>query len=179
MSRDSLDRYYTPQPLADRLVPLLPIRQEQTAWEPAAGGGAFVIALQRACTDVMATDLDPAAYGSAGVFDFLSMQVGRRADWIVTNPPEQNGSKTATLWCEQAIRHSRIGAALLVRSAVYQRLSDFALDHCVARYALKERPEFEGPAREGKGAGARYDYDFLVFSHARFGPAVSRCISWR
>lgn len=180
MSRDPLDRYYTPDPLAEILVSLLPIGPDVECWEPAAGGGAFVRALRQRGATVLATDIDPEAKGARdGVHDFLLDPGDGLEDWIITNPPEQQGSHTAVRWCEQAIRLSRVGAALLVRSAVYPRLSQMAEDHCIARYALQQRPEFGGPAREGKGPGARYDYDFLIFSKLRLGPAVSRRLSWR
>jgi len=62
-NRAKLDQYWTPDPLAEKLVELLPIWQDETALEPHAGGGAFVKALRKRASWVGAIDLDPTAPG--------------------------------------------------------------------------------------------------------------------
>lgn len=99
MTRRALDAYYTDETLADALVGLLDIRPGVLAWEPHAGGGAFVRALHARGAVVTASDVDPDAPAmQAGgvpdgcpsfVGDFLAHppEADNAPEWIVGNPP--------------------------------------------------------------------------------------------
>lgn len=74
---DPRDRCYTPAYALDPLLPYLP---SGVIWEPAAGRGDLVRALQESGRDVIATELE---HGE----DFFKMQPDESWSVQVTNPP--------------------------------------------------------------------------------------------
>jgi hypothetical protein len=78
--RKERDLYETPEWVTTALVPHIPAFNK--VWEPAAGSGKMVRALQKAGFYVIASDIDlcPEA-------DFLISQPNAGTDAIITNPP--------------------------------------------------------------------------------------------
>lgn len=117
--RDKLDRYYTPDGLAEACVAVLKIRPGCMAYDPHVGGGAFARALVKAgARAVFVSDIDPEAPGLVGVdvdenhvllgcFDFLDQPELREHEnlasvkLIVGNPPY----KDAEAHVRAAIQH--------------------------------------------------------------------------
>lgn len=94
MSRDPLDRHYTPDALALRCVLMLSdsMPEPEVVWEPHVGGGAFVRAVRSVwpSAHIIGSDIDPDAEGlllcdEAHVGDALDLDV--RADLVLGNPP--------------------------------------------------------------------------------------------
>jgi predicted RNA methylase len=154
--RVALDAYYTPDPLARKLVGLLDVRGKRVL-EPHAGGGAFVRALVAAGAHrVLAGDINPQAPimlapPAMGVtlapgVNFLSV-AWNDIDIVVGNPPF-SGFK-------EHVEHALTVAptvAFLLRLAVMESAS------CVRRWArwplaevfvLAERPSFTGQGAYG------------------------------
>ena len=77
--RKERDLYQTPAWVTRALIPHLPERVRQI-WEPAAGGGQMVAALDGAGYQVVGTDI-------AAGHDFLTAPPPHPFDAIVTNPP--------------------------------------------------------------------------------------------
>lgn len=99
MGTDGLDRYYTPDHVAQRCVQLLELAPGSRVLEPHVGAGAWVRALRAVVPDVfiVGMDLDPTAKGLqlvdvAIIGDFLLDDwrfdlLGRDLDAVVGNPP--------------------------------------------------------------------------------------------
>ena len=92
MSRDELDRYYTPRALARAVVDVIAgdLREGSRVLEPHSGGGAFVDELVSRGLTVDTCDLDPDATRGNGdhhVGDFLGFRPARLYSTIVGNPP--------------------------------------------------------------------------------------------
>jgi hypothetical protein len=85
------DDYSTPYWVTEALIPHLPMRN-CVLWECAAGSGQMVDALRRAGFTVIATDI-------AGGSDFLTVDLPRPFQGIVTNPPYE----LATEFIERAL----------------------------------------------------------------------------
>lgn len=92
--------------LKDQMQPL----ELLSVWEPACGQGHMVRPLCEYFGAVTASDVHDYGYGA--VADFLFPGLGF-ADWIITNPPFRLGEQFA----RTAIAQSRVGAALIVRTA--------------------------------------------------------------
>lgn len=122
--RDKLDRYYTPDGLAEACVAVLKIRPGCMAYDPHVGGGAFARALVKAgARAVFVSDIDPEAPGlvgganeapmcidgvmGIGCFDFLNeaqlraREASAAVKLIVGNPPY----KDAEAHVRAAIQH--------------------------------------------------------------------------
>jgi hypothetical protein len=157
--RRDLDAYYTPPELAHALVGLLPIRPGALAWEPHAGGGAFVGALLRAGAVVTASDVNPDAPGlrlaqASFVGDFtryLCRPGDPVVEWIVGNPPFRG--------FEQHVEHALTWApnvAFLLRLAVMESAgrADFWRRWPLRRvWVLAERPSFTGTGTDSAAYG--------------------------
>ena len=94
MTRDALDRYYTPPALAlatvDAVLARTPLGSDAAVLEPSSGGGAFVDALaERGLLSVDTVDIDLGARRGAShhVVDFLLWETERRYSLIIGNPP--------------------------------------------------------------------------------------------
>lgn len=159
--RRSDDTYYTPDELAEALVSLLPIGAMSVCWEPHAGGGAFVRALDsRTACPVVATDL----HGWGAPLDFLSVHSPPPGtSWIVGNPPfrghEQHIDKALDL---------SPNVAFLLRLAVMEsaaRVPMWRRWPLRKVWVLAERPSFTGG---GTDCAA---YGFFWWDRAHRGPA--------
>ena len=96
-SVDRLERYYTPDPLAQFCLGLLPWSGVRHVLEPHAGGGAFVRAAAAYDVDVRALDLDQHSravkeYGAVCA-DFLADAPLPAFDRVVGNPPFSNAEQ--------------------------------------------------------------------------------------
>ena len=83
MTRQKDDWYPTPHKAIRSLLDVESF--DETIWEPAAGDGAISKVLEKACYQVISSDLNDYGYCDAGV-DFL-MAHKKAADSLVTNPP--------------------------------------------------------------------------------------------
>jgi hypothetical protein len=181
--RDRLDRYYTPDKLAERLVGLLPLKGGQKVLEPSAGGGAFVRALwrlqspggERVPLYISAIDIDPDApifsrgvgmvnpepgWKTPGVglrvADFTQCFFKPGPDWIIGNPPYRH-AETHIRW---ALKQAKVGVAFLLRLSFLEsaeRLAFWYESPVNDLYVLAERPSFTG---QGTDSSA---YAFFVW----------------
>lgn len=148
-----LGAYYTPDGVAVSCIDTLGDLRGLMAWEPHAGGGAFVRALRKAgCSEVMASDVDPACGWLIG--DFLSFPAPLGdTDWIVGNPPYSEA--------EAHVRRAldlqpRRGAAFLLRLAFLEseKRAAFWREHRPsAVYVLTRRPSFTGGGTDSAAYG--------------------------
>ena len=115
-AHDSLDDFPTP-PWATRAVlewlkDNRLVQQEQTCREPAANRGYMVRPLQEYFLTVEASDVHD--YGAGyPVVDYLWGTDPDPVDWTFCNPP----FRLAQQFIERALRTSRVGVAMIVRSA--------------------------------------------------------------
>lgn len=119
---DSLDFFPTPpwatRALCEIVIPaILDVRSPIIALscqEPACGAGHMAEVLREYFGIVLATDVKEYGYHE-GSIDFLLGDVSqdRDFDWIITNPPFNLAGEFA----RRAIAESRVGVAMLVRSA--------------------------------------------------------------
>lgn len=114
---DSLDHFPTP-PWATRalfkhvLLPRGLVSCEQSAWEPACGGGHMVAVLEEEFGEVFASDIFPYSPNQQ-VIDFLGDDLPvDRFDWIITNPP----FNAALDFVRRALQLAMKGACFLCRS---------------------------------------------------------------
>lgn len=95
MSRDHLDRYYTPAWPTEALLRRLPLREGDTILEPCAGQGGIARVLERHGHQVITGDFDPEApvdhhwdwtqaYLHPGRY---RERIDQNIGWIITNPP--------------------------------------------------------------------------------------------
>ena len=166
-AREGLDRYYTPETIAECLVDLLGLRAGEHVVEPSIGGGAFARAcLRRDCT-VTGIDLDPQAEGLSLVnglcTDLLSTSI--EADWYIGNPPYKHAEEHL----RHALGHTRRGCAFLLRLAFLESARRFRFwsDHPAAEvYVMSKRPSFTG----GKTDSCAYAW--FVWRGDHQGPAA-------
>jgi hypothetical protein len=168
-AHDSLDDFPTP-PWATRALCEWLIEQghplgEQTVREPAANRGHMVHPLLEYFDDVFASDVHN--YGAGyKVRDFL---FGPARDWIptnwtITNPP----FRLAEQFVERALDLSKIGCAMLVRSAFlegvgrYERLFKTRPPSSVLQFSERVVMHKGRLAPEGSTATA---YCWLVWEH--------------
>jgi hypothetical protein len=174
---EGADVAYTPGSVARALVET--VRPEivgASVWEPYAGGGAFVDALQAAgAGHIFATDCDCAAEGLNRGDVNVVCDVGRgwpwttaRPDWIVTNPPFSvlfGDEAGANGHLRVLFDTARVGVALLlVGQSLAPRKRDWLWDSATPDWFLwiRERIAFEGPGREDGGTDAR-EYAWIVW----------------
>lgn len=136
-AHDSLDDFPTP-PWATRA--LCEWLKEQgfnlsfkTVREPAANRGHMVKPLREYFADVLASDVFDYGYGFP-VEDYLFGPASMLAetDWTITNPP----FRLAQQFIERALERSRVGVAMIVRSAFTE-----GQDRCLDLF-LKLPPAF-------------------------------------
>jgi hypothetical protein len=124
--RRPLDAYHTPPDLASALVRLLPIVPGALAWEPHAGGGAFVRALGSVGAKVTASDVDPettsATSGPSGSASSASAALSRSLASRLTASLAGRGSTLYTLtWRAQA---TPLGRPFFLLRALARRTGD-------------------------------------------------------
>ena len=123
--RDDLDRYYTPEWATRLLVDYLGGDLAGSVWEPACGADWIgrVLRMHSGINRYLGTDIDPDAIAGRwdrgyselvrwwGPFDFLndSSSPGCKANWIVTNPPYNTPTGTATDFVRKAIEYRSEG----------------------------------------------------------------------
>lgn len=78
--RNESDYYPTPPEATQALLDFLDIPRGTVIWEPACGEGHMVQVLERNRLKVIATDIQ-------GGTDFLTAEMPRNTEWIITNPP--------------------------------------------------------------------------------------------
>ena len=124
MSRDPLDRYYTPPRFADAICDYLAREgcMPASILDPSAGGGHLLARARLRWPDAktLGADVDPEATGHEHCterwlhFDWLSAPVGgapERADLVLTNPPYrgavdhlERSIAAADKWCVAILR---------------------------------------------------------------------------
>ena len=191
-ARDPLDRYYTPDALADGCLAAL-IAWEGlspgTLFEPCAGGGAFGRAALRAGVPaVRGCDVDLAAdpgFACAPVPvakwtpHFAPARQG--AVWIVTNPHYRGVYDTVA---EMRALQARVGAsvlALLLRATTIEQLVPGA-DPPAALWVSSLRPRWGGPGGAALRSGDTCGSVLAVWrpAGAARGPATIHALpAWR
>lgn len=162
------DVAYTPDECAAAIVRYLAREHglDGVVWEPCAGGGAFVRALERASVPVVATELDPVAAASCGAFvwDALRGLPGAESKprAIVTNPPFSIAGDLLRVF--MAIESVETIAMLLLRNwdAPEERAWIWREALPVESVLLMPRIAFEGPGRNGRDTDTR-DYALFVW----------------
>jgi hypothetical protein len=195
MARDKLDRYYTPQRLADVLVSRLladgfvPSTGRISALEPSVGGGAFALAArsafgERASMHVM--DVDPDAPGLrlvrggghardiVRVGDFGATIPTNRHDVVLGNPPYRQ----AELHVRKALSSLVDGGVLgmLLRLAFLEgkcRIPFWAEYPAAKLYALSERPSFTDGGTDATA------YGFFVWRRGYHAKTLLEVLSWK
>lgn len=158
--RRAADCYNTPEPLARALVRLIDVAG-RTCWEPHAGGGAFVRALELYGANVIATDIN-GEWGGRGQ-DFLNASQRGGVQWVIGNPPFRGFGAHI----DHALRMAP-NVAFLLRLAVME--SAGRVD-CWARWPLRrvtvlaERPSFTGGGTDSAA------YGWFIFERGYLGPA--------
>lgn len=162
--RDILDRYYTRDDVAQKLVSLLDLSEAESILEPSFGGGAFFRAFPNTAA-LFACDIDPASYLFSLLFneknkladkyfcDFLQLDCSD-IDLIVGNPPYGDAKRH----CEHAIKNARKGVAFLLRLgflASAQRSEFWKQNQPTRVIVLSKRPSFTG---DGKTDGSEYAF---------------------
>ncbi len=151
--RDALSQWFTPAPLAERMVAFANIEPGERVLEPSAGSGALVAPLLKADANVTAIEIDTryvdhltTTYPSARVIeaDFLTV-APFSVDVVVSNPPYENGLDGAFI--SHALKFAPRVVALIRTHALHGRGRYDALwKHAtISRLALcVNRPSFGG-----------------------------------
>ena len=177
MSRVANDAYYTPEPLAEKLVGLLPMGEGDYVMEPSVGGGAFARSLRNRGAVVVGCDIDPAVKGAllCSAFieaDFLKLPPPFEFEWVVGNPPYTNVEEHIDRALEFAPN-----VAFLLRLAVLEsgsRVKKWAEWPLRRVWVLAERPSFTG---RGTDACA---YGWFWFCRYHSGaPTLTPGWSWK
>jgi hypothetical protein len=125
---DSLDHFPTPPWATRALCEWLCLYasagrlhvKEMGAWEPACAEGHMARALAEYFSFVGASDVHDYGFGERQDF-LLPDNIGRRSDWIITNPP----FRLAEQFAKVAIERATHGVALLVRTAFLESASRY------------------------------------------------------
>jgi hypothetical protein len=186
VTRDPLDRYYTPDRLARAVVAYLrrhhwsrrtPLLDVLRVVEPSVGSGAWVRALRdvEAC-HVTGYDLDGAATGLAEcdvahVDDWATAPLTERWDWAIGNPPY----KDATAHIARALKTAD-NVAMLVRATwlhAQSRALLLSAHRPCAILAVRGRPSFTA------GGTDTSDYVVVVWRDEWRGPTTFDWLDWR
>lgn len=121
---DSLDDFPTPRWATRALTEhvLEPdLFRGRSCWEPTCGRGFMAKTLAEYFGHVRSSDIHP--YGFGEILDFVNDDEAksRTCDWIVTNPP----FRLAEEFARRAIRQSKIGSAMLVRTNFIEGVGRF------------------------------------------------------
>lgn len=118
-AHDALDRFYTPDALADIIVAGVASRtpDPRVILEPSVGGGAFARACRRRWpgAHIIGVDIDPQAEGfahvnEAHVGDWPTLASDLRADLVIGNPPFSTQTKAERLRLRAHIAAAREAA---------------------------------------------------------------------
>ncbi len=110
MSRRAFDFYPTPDWATRALLDRLPIAPGASIFEPCAGDGDIVRPIEQSGHAVITSDIRP-GHQLQGDATAKELWGGVSVDWTITNPPFNK----ATEILEMALRHSKVGAAFLLR----------------------------------------------------------------
>ena len=164
-NRDALDRYYTPDSVARKLVAAIPDLGARvpplTILEPSCGAGAFLRAIGERWPDARMTGIDadiaaPAQFDDglpAFIFhkrDFLRWE--QQADLIIGNPP----FNAAEEHVRHALKLSRVGVGFLLRLAFLESTKREGLwkEHRPSKvFVLSRRPSFTGGGTDSAAYG--------------------------
>jgi len=176
---DSLDDFPTPPWATRALCELLDSEAEPlhrlTCREPAANRGHMVRPLREYFQQVEAADVHDYGCGFP-VQDYLFGPMPDKVDWTISNPP----FRLAEQFIERAVRSSRRGVAVLVRSAFlegvgrYERLFSVDQPAVVAQFAERVVMHKGRLAPEGSTATA---YCWLVWLTTTSSPTRLRWIA--
>lgn len=176
-AHDSLDHFPTPPWATRALCEFLGDGvQDQTALEPACAEGHMGKALCGYFGFVFASDINDYGYGA--VRDYLFPYPDETTyDWTITNPP----FRLAAQFIEKALKHSRRGVAMLVRTAFLESADRYAKLFSVTPPSdilqfVERVPMFKGRLdRAGSTATA---YCWLVWRKNRHGAPWSRATTF-
>lgn len=175
MSRDHLDRYWTPAWCVRALLARLALAPGTRVLEPCVGQEARIATVLRdAGCEVVTGDLDPDA-SAHFTWDFPAEVALRPAsvigavgpvDWVITNPPYLTRSTSAAAVIEAAL-------VLCPRVAALLRLP--WLEPCADRLELLThrppahilslpRPAFDGPAISAAGYGSPQANAWIIWT---------------
>jgi len=191
MSRDPLDRYYTPDALAETCLRVLVDQAGQlpaVLLEPCAGGGAFGRAAMRlGVVDVHGCDIDPdAAPGyrcaAVAVEDWRPHWAPRAAGdvWIATNPHYAGVYQTVrTMRALQAHTNARV-LALLLRATTIEQLMHRD-DAPAVLWVSDLRPRWGGPGGANLTSGDTCGSVFAVWGRQplRTATTIHALPAWR
>jgi hypothetical protein len=186
------DVAYTPDAVADALVKVIaPELKSRVAWEPCAGGGAFVRALHGARAKVVASDIhdgvdgwmrDGAVTSAApwNALDGFPPTAMRRPAAIVTNPAFSILDDFLPMALDVA---DQMVALLLIGQWLAPACRDYLWERAVPdeMYWLRERVAFVGPGRDGVTTDTR-EYAWVVWrkrAGSWMGRGLVRRLSWR
>lgn len=176
--RAPLDAYYTQADVARAcLWTLAADLAGSTAWEPHAGGGAFVDELIAARARVSYSDADPeapiyhrlvapAASGHVAC-DALAgwpWTMRERPDWVIGNPPFGQAQEHVTA----ALGAAKVGVGFLLRLAFLEgqkRAAWWRTTPLAEVYVLSRRPSFTGGGTDSAA------YAWFVWRHGCSDPA--------
>lgn len=179
------DVAYTPARLAASIVAALQNEGmlHGLTWEPHAGGGAIVQALEDARVKWVASTLEPADSRT------LSRRFGREipardallpCPWtpftVLGNPPFSSAGEhiRAALRAVQARPVWTVAMVLPISFACRQKHADVFCDVHWSLWPIGPRPTFTGPGRTEDGT-AKTDVGLYVWNHR---PVAARVISW-
>lgn len=174
------DAYYTLDPLAEKLVDLLPIEKKDPVFEPSVGGGSFAKAVRDRVDFLGVMDLDPFAEGyiygdRAHNGDFLEepSPVKNFYKWIIGNPPfgeaEAHVRRALDITAQNVVFLLRLGFLESKQRIPFWR--DFP---CRRIWVLQERPSFTA---DGKTDSAAYGWFWWDLYYR--GETTLSFISWR
>lgn len=169
MGRDALDRYYTPDALAEACLSLLLVNltglDGLRFGEPCCGGGAFGRAALRLNPSmrVKGCDLDPEA--SPGfAFDVCSLDDWRSGDLdlIATNPPYKNVYEGVLKMRALQLESGADRLGLLLRATTIEQImcSDDPPDEI---YVSRQRPRWGGAGGAACSSGDTCGSAFMVW----------------
>lgn len=147
MSRDALDRYYTPKWATEILLRCLDAEYSDSIYEPCSGKLDIAKVLYKAGFEKLVTnDIDPAtvAHFHNDAIDFL--QESQHSDWIITNPPFSEASRILKVSYEIA----RKGIAFLLRLSWLepcQDRADFLKENPPTKLIVLPRISFTGDGK--------------------------------
>ena len=133
--RRALDFYPTPKEVTVALLDFLQIPKSLKIWEPACGEGDMENVMRERGYDVIGTDI------RSGV-DFLTADLPKDVEWIITNPP----FRTSEDFIKRCLEHGK-SFALLLKSQYWHAARRSALfKQSPPRYCLPLtwRPDFTG-----------------------------------
>lgn len=186
LRRSALSQWYTPEPVAWRMVRwALPLRTGARVLEPSSGGGALVDIVREvySAAQIDAVDLDPENCEATGAecADYLARPAPDALyDLAIMNPPYEGGVDGRFLG--KTMDEAKSVVALLRLAAlcgsarhanVWRRVEEHDDDWHMRRLAIfASRPVFEGPSTASGSAKS----DFVCVHLVRY--ATPTAVEW-